>query len=537
MLRVYLKIITLAFITFLAVLYTSNIAKSIYSNPPIIWAVPSMERIGQNDRPGNSTQIKLMAARGEYEPFQIGIKAPSGGSSNVNVLVSSLKNANGQVISQDNITLYREHYMYVPAASSEEGKANPSLGVGLYPDGLIPFKDPDTGEDLTGAELDAVPFNLEAGENQPIWVDIFVPRDAQPGEYRGTYTVTSDRGKRQGKIILKVWDFQLPLKPSLHSTFLFKEQKDKQAHTLLLQHKIMPRKHVKPEDERELIDKWGLTSVRLRFWSNANANTCQMKPAPSVAEIEEAIELHQDDLLLYIYSADEIHKCENLDEVIKEWGRNIHQAGAKHLVVTIPKPELYDDGSGSGRSAIDIWVIKPPWYDEAPDRIAEVLAKGDEVWFYTGLKGKDYPKWLIDYQPINFRIPQGFISQSLGITGVLYWRADWWTDDPWNQLTVYVRGDKTFSGEAMLIYPGEEVGIEGVVPSMRLKWIREGVEDYEYIEMLKELGQEEWALEITRSVGADWKNWTKNPVKLESARRKLGNKIEEISVELNKNKL
>ena len=508
---------------------TSKIANTIYHNPPTVWVAPSLTRIAPKDSPGHRTHIKLMAARGEYEPFQIGIKAPLGGSSNVNVSISPLKNANGQVIAQENITLYREHYVYVPGASPEEGTENSSLGVGLYADGLIPFANPDTGEDLTGAELDAVPFNLQTGENQPIWVDIFVPRDASPGVYKGTYTVTSDRGQRQGKISLKVWDFELPLKPSLHSAFLFKEQRDKQAHTVLLQHKIMPRKHVKPEDERELIDEWGLTSVRLRFWSNANANTCQMKPAPSVAEIEKAIDRHQEDLVHYIYSADEIHKCENLDETLKEWGRNIHQAGAKHLVVTIPKPELYDNGTGSGRSAVDIWVIKPPWYEEASAQIAEVLAKGDEVWFYTGLKGENYPKWLIDYRPINFRIPQGFISQSLGITGVLYWRADLWTDDPWNQLTVYLKGRNTFPGEAMLIYPGDKVGIEGVVPSIRLKWIREGVEDYEYIEILKQLGDEEWAMEVVRTVGADWKNWTKNPAKLELARRKLGNRIELLS--------
>ena len=538
MLKAYFRIFIIASITLATVIYASKLASSKYSNLPIVWVVPSLERIALEDSPGHKTHIKLMAAKGEYEPFQIGIQAPSGGLSNVNVSISELKNNDGAIISQENITLYREHYIYVPGASPEEGTENSSLGVGLYADGLIPFTDPDTGENLIGAELDAVPFSLKARENQPIWVDIFVPRDADSGDYRGTYTVTSDRGYRRGKISLKVWDFELPRKPSLNSALLLWEQKkNKSAVVELLKHKVMPGVNINPTYEQELIDKWGLNSVRLPFWGDANVDTCKMKPTPSVEEIKKAMQPHQDDLLLYAYSADEVQKCKNLDESLKEWGRNLHQAGAKHLVVTIPKPELYDDGTGSGRSAVDIWVIKAPWYDKASNRIAEVLAKGDEVWFYTGLQGTNYPKWLIDYQPINFRIPHGFISQSLGITGVLYWRADWWTEDPWNQLTVYVQGRQIFPGEAMLIYPGEEVGVQGVVPSMRLKWIREGVEDYEYIEILKQLGQEEWAMEVTRSVGADWQNWTKKPAKLELARRKLGNRIEEIYAQSNKKKL
>ena len=80
----------------------------------------------------------------------------------------------------------------------------------------------------------------------------------------------------------------------------------------------------------------------------------------------------------------------------------------------------------------------------------------------------------------------------------------------------------------MLFYPGEKVGVEGIVPSMRMKWIRDGVEDYEYIEMLKNLGEAEFALKISRSIGANWHNWTKDSENLLAARLELGNKIAEI---------
>ncbi len=532
----FFKTIILASITLIAILYLSRISESQYINQPLVWTTSAMEAIERSqsapaailkgEPPSQMNTIQLMAARGEYEAFQIVIQAPKGNLNNVNVVVSDLKNKNGGIIDHKNITLYREHYMYVERPSPQGWQANPTLGVGWYADALIPFLDPDTGEDIQGAELDAVPFDLEAGNNQPIWVDVFVPRSAAPGEYQGTFTVESDRGKSEGQINLTVWDFDLPVKPSIDSFFAIGKDRGIEAQKLLLQHKLMPNQRVKFENQKEVIERWGLKSVRLPFWSGANSRTCEMKPAPSVQNLEDAASHYQSDLLIYVYSADEIDKCHDLEQTIKQWAKNIHEAGIKHLVVMKPKPELYD--------AIDIWVVQPRMYQEATSEIAEVMQQGDTVWFYTGHKDKYSPQWQIDSAPINFRIPQGWIAQSLGLTGVLYWRVDDWTDNPWQEVPVYSQGKNTdwardFPGEGMLIYPGEKVGIAGVVPSMRLKWIREGVEDYEYIEILKQFGLEDWALKVSRTVGADWKNWTKNPQQLEAARVKLGNKIEQIT--------
>ena len=77
----------------------------------------------------------------------------------------------------------------------------------------------------------------------------------------------------------------------------------------------------------------------------------------------------------------------------------------------------------------------------------------------------------------------------------------------------------------MLVYPGAYVGVAGVVPSMRLKWLREGVEDYEYIELLKRRGRGAWALQTVRGIATDWSNWTQDTGALEAARRILGDAI------------
>ncbi len=524
------KIIISGLVTFL-VIFVWNIKVTNNSLvTPGIWVASSLERIGKTDPPGSTTRIELYAARGEYEPFQVVIQAPHSGLANVNVSVSDLYGSNNQVIPKTNLKLYREHYVYVSRSSPNlQGSINKSLGSGWYPDGLIPFVDPVTQNHPTKAELKAVPFDLNTKQNQPIWVDVFVPRNVKAGQYKGTFTVTSEQGKAEGKILLTVWNFELPLKPSLNSSFAIWTAKTKSANEELLKHKLMPR-DIRLEDEREFIDKWGLASEYLGYGSGADISTCQMSPAPSQKDIQAAATQHQSTILLYNQTADEIDRCPGLYKPMKQWAQNLHSSEIANLVTMTPVPELYDDGSGTGRSAVDIWVLLPKMYDAAPNRVSEVLQKGDKVWSYNALVQDEYsPKWEIDFEPINFRIQPGFISQSLGLTGILYWQVDLWTKDPWNDVQTYSSKDHDYPGEGMLVYPGKQVGINGVAPSMRLKWLREGVEDYEYIEILKRLGRKERALELAQKVGRDWRNWTHDPKVLDSVRQQLGEEIDRIA--------
>ncbi|MGF1591434.1 MAG: glycoside hydrolase domain-containing protein [Pleurocapsa sp.] len=518
-------------LTLFSILYLAKISNSQINNQPLIWTASAMEEIERDEKSPvnnhNSEQMKsiqLMAAKGEYEAFQIVIQAPPENLNNVNVVVSDLKNSAGAVIGSENITLYREHYIKLDRPSYQRWSANPTRGKGWYADGLIPFVDPDTGNEIEGAELDAVPFNLAAGVNQPIWVDIFVPRATAFGEYRGTFTVESDRGTTEGNINLTIWNFELPVQPSLNSFFDIWEDRGIEAQTLLLQHKLMSSQRVKYANQEEAFEKLGVKSVRLPFWSGANYNTCKMDPAPSVAELAKAAAQYPSSFLTYVFSVDEIDECQGIKPTLKQWAKNIQQAGLKHLVVMKPQPELYD--------WVDIWVVNPQMYDEARSEIAEVKQQGDEVWFYTGYSTDYSPLWHLDFPPINFRIPQGWIAQSLGLKGVLLSRTDTWTENPWQEVPIYVQGNTDYPGIEMLFYPGDKVGLNQVVPSIRLKRIREGIEDYEYTEILKKLGYQNWALTIVREVGKDWKNWTKNPDTLYDARQKLGEKIAQLSFEV-----
>jgi hypothetical protein len=495
----------------------------------VVWVVSSLQRVGPADPAGTTVLAQMTAARGEYESFQIIVRAPeSGGLTNVNVAVTELTGSGGHVVSKNNIALFREQYVQVVSASPDWGGSNRPLGPGWYPDGLIPFVDPDAGSALKGGSLHAAPFNVPAGKNQPVWVDVFVPRTAAAGDYTSRFIVSSDQGSTEGRIALRVWHFTLPLQSTLKSAFVTTQEPADAVARTLLRNKISPL-NVTPKDARRLMAEFGLNSSNLGIWSGADASNCSMSPPPPADAVRAAAARYPPGLNLFNFTADEIDWCRGCYSLIREWGRALHEAGVKNLITMAPV--LLDDGSGAGRSAVDIWVVLPMTYDKAAKSVAQALAKGDEVWSYNTLVQDPYsPKWEIDFAPINFRIQPGFISQSLGLTGLMCWRVDSWSPAPWTNVNNAGKfSANNYPGEGMLVYPGAPVGMASTAPSMRLKWIRDGVEDYEYVAQLKKAGYGDWALQIARGVGPDWTRWTQDPDALESARRKLGEKLDEMA--------
>jgi hypothetical protein len=202
----------------------------------------------------------------------------------------------------------------------------------------------------------------------------------------------------------------------------------------------------------------------------------------------------------------------------------MHAAGVDNFVTMAPTPALFSDGTGSGRSAVDIWVTETDEFATSAPYVTQALAKGDQVWSYTTLVQDAYtPKWEIDFLPINFRIIPGWISPVLGLTGIQYWNVDDWSSDPYTN--VYSPDNPGYPGEGQLLYPGAAAGLTGVAPSMRLKWLRDGVQDYEYFQILKGVGQGAFALQVGQTVAPDWTNWTRDPAALEAARIQLGQQI------------
>jgi Domain of unknown function (DUF4091) len=514
----------------------SNLSKPMTA--PLSWIAPSTTRIGLNDAPSNVLNADIAAARGEYEGFQIGIRSSAAAPlQNVDVTVSDLIGPHSAKISSSELTLYREHFVQVTKPTrTQTNSETPSLGANWYADGLIPFNDPETGIRLSGSQLDAAPFIVDFEQNQVIWVDVYVPRDTPAGVYQGNYTVSSDQGSSKGNISLRVWDFELPIQPSLNSAFTLWQDQSLAAASELVRHRLMPGNTLTSEQEQALLPL-GLNTTRVVFDGGADVGNPVIKSPPLIADLQKDLSSRSDRALRYIYVADEISRYPQLFDGVKQWSQLADRVGGVSTLVTMPPiAELMDNGNG--KSAVDIWVVTAGTYDQSPANVQKALAKGDRVWSYNALSEDNYsPKWQIDFDPINFRVQPGFINQSLGLSGLLYWQVDLWTKDPWNDIQTANVDGLNYPGEGMLVYPGAQVGVKGIVPSMRLKWLRDGVDDYDYIELLKKAGKPELALELSRQIGPDWRNWSRDPQALEAVRRRIGGEIEAINLAETKGKL
>lgn len=147
------------------------------SSPLTVWIVGDLEKI-QPSTPQytssyfwNGSKVSLKSAKNEYASFQI-ILTPSQNISNVNVSISDLSGPG--TISSSNIELFKEHYQNVTTSDNTPGL----LGTGEFPDPLIPFS------------KGSAPFSLTSGRNQPIWVDVYIPKNTPSGTYTGTITIS-----------------------------------------------------------------------------------------------------------------------------------------------------------------------------------------------------------------------------------------------------------------------------------------------------------------------------------------------------------
>ena len=181
-----------------------------------------------------------------------------------------------------------------------------------------------------------------------MWVDVFVPRTAAAGQYAGSFLITSDQGKAGGKVALRVWNFTLPLRPALKSAFVTMQAHSAGVARTLLRNKVSPLE-VTPEEARDLMDNFGLSTSSLGFWSGADVSHCTMAPAPDVKQIRAAAAKYPAGLQLFDFVADEIGKCKPLYPEIRRWALALHQAGLRNAVSEYASHSRNGRGSGNGK--------------------------------------------------------------------------------------------------------------------------------------------------------------------------------------------
>jgi hypothetical protein len=529
-----------------------------------VYVVDEFARVRPRDPPGAEHAAVLRAARNEYAPFQIVIRAGTGGLKRVNAAAGPLIPERGKATPAVRITLYREHSIEVRKLSPKS-KSVP----GLYPDALIPFLDPSTGKPPVRARFAAAPFDIAPDSNQPLWVDVLTPGDAKPGEYRGMIMISAEGIKPHTvPIKLTVWDFALPDTPSMRTHFgdadvnplvsrppqiaAWRSLDEAGQHALqtayaelIAAHRICPpippflMPNVNPDGSidpqsthaamKQWIERFHITGFPLRFlgmdgqgWRGDPLGADRTRNARYLSSMYAYLRANHWDRLAYVYVVDEPNSVQAYNDV-RARASFVHEVAPGMKVLCTKQPQVRNQAWGSLVGSVDIWAPLWPLFHEAAAK--ERLAAGEEIWSYTALcqGSPDTPFWELDFPLLNYRIPM-WISWRFGITGLLYWSTTNWTStrDVWtNPLTF----NNQYNMEGSLLYPGVDAGVQGLVASIRLKEIREGLEDYEYLRLLAERRGRAVAEQVVKRIARAWQDWDTEPLHLLEARAEMARLI------------
>ena len=533
-----------------------------------VWTVTDTRRVLRKEPAGKLTPVKLAAARNEWESFQILVRSdvPAAG---LGVTPGDLKGPGGAVLRAADARLFRQHQLRITAGTYRNDQFKP----GWYPDALIPFRDPVTRKPLTAGRLRAVPFDLPAGQTHGFWIDLHVPAGAKAGAYRGTYRVTSAGGGAvEVPVTLTVWDFELPRVSTLRTALGspagrmrgYYQQRaragkdkppadwaavDRQCAEMLTRHRInaTPAEALRPvrqADGSYRIPREAIDALR-RFVDRYHVNAVSVPRPTGVVKDPEAeraklrawlsafdraaAELDRPGVLFYTYLRDEPND-EAAYQFVQKWGRAVRAAKPVVKVMVVEQTWAQKPEWGDLYGAIDIWC--PLFSLFKPDSAASRQALGETVWTYTALcQLKKTPWWHIDYPLLHYRVP-AWIAWRYRIRGLLYWGGMcFWNqvDDPWADGWTYGRrkGGKgiVFNGEGTLAYPGRAVGYDGIAPSLRLKALRDGIEDYELLAICERLGLARQAEKLVVPLAGSWYKWQPDPARYEAARAALARLI------------
>jgi Domain of unknown function (DUF4091) len=501
-----------------------------------VWVASALVRVGKAEAPGMVTNIDLFGARGETVDTQVIVYAPANGLTNVNVSASALTGPNGATIPAASVTLYREYYLTVTGTANYGGGNNPPLGSGTYPEPLIPFNDPETGAALCGssATLKACNASISPGQNQPYWMDISIPHgttNAPTGTYTGNISVTADQGTVTVPVSLTVWNFELPMQPSELSLWtLWSPAAGNTTTTLaraLMRNKVMgwydPAGNAGADATNLGLNRSGLDSY---YYIGIQCNG-SYSSIPSTSQINAAAANFPAGLGLDFYLADELNGCTGDYAPIKTLAANAHAANRSvKTMVTLDAvdPNLY--------GSVDHWVL----LNSVQKWPALPFSGGGDLWSYTSCNAGfgNTPEWMVDYPPINERIQAGFLNFTQGATGLLYYRADGWTAGnaigSWNNVdTTACGGGLGRPGDGIFLYPPAPIASTESAPGIRLKAIRDGIQDYEYAQMLKNLGQLNVVNTNLLPIAGSWSNWSHDPNALENARLQLGQLLHQLA--------
>ena len=458
-------------------------------------------RSGHALPPGGGRSVHISAAGNEFESFQITVQAGPAPLRGVRVEPGqTLAGPDGATIPASNFRVYREVDYHVSQRSDSEG------ATGNWPDALIPERDAFYGEDRK-----AFPINLIAGQRIAAWIDVLVPNGAPAGDYTGSVDVIGG-GSQVAEIPVRVTvrGFSIPSTSSLRSAF-----------------------HVD-----DVTMPGGDQTLYAAAALNNRVTIANLWPFPESRFVSKILPLLQGtdprvELAGAKLTALDAYHCAN--DCLAPWRALAQQYPVianrffDYICDEPSSTEAWSDCNATAASAESIWpgvrklvttdaASAPSWVTDLSPLVNNIDRDGPAaysawqgangqrgLWPYTSCRSfscgasessedSGWPGYAID-QPASQARAMGWLLFSTGATGELYYNTTQALSTAWTDQ--YRSGG---NGDGTLFYPGTPGVVGGTHPipveSMRLKRIRDGREDYEYLRILAERGQRSTATEV-----------------------------------------
>ncbi|AKT37772.1 glycoside hydrolase domain-containing protein [Chondromyces crocatus] len=479
--------------------------------------------------------IRIAALRGEVVGFQVVVTAQDAPLEGVEVTIEPLRHEGGAPGRLEPET-FVQHYVEVKARSRNAQHPAESLGwtpgarppdtdvTGWLPDALIPLSARTAGLGRgqgaggEGAPGRAFPWPLAIAprQNGAIWVDVLVPEQAAAGLYTGKVRTTAGDVALGGlDVQLTVADAVLPYRPvnvfAYYDAYQMANRlgdrtpagataSESQVWQLLHQHHVDALPPLTRPDEIERMR----AALDGSLFTEAHG---YRGPGVGVAPAVLALGTYGD---LGEPNAETLARAEALAERVPEAIREVfvyaideqcdspRGPGWKKLLQGSKIAGRVRVGHTCGRDPsrqdVDVVMVPAQRFDARTARAARALGK--EVWVYNGALPQA-GTFMID-APITSLLANGWIAASYPVGRWFLWEVGFWHDgnrggkgpiDPFVQPENFHNDDgDACLGDGMLLYPGTQVGAQatgslglpGVMPSLRLKALRRGIQDAGY---------------------------------------------------------
>lgn len=515
----------------------------------------------------DGTTVSLSAARGEYISCQLVV---------TNNTAKTLKNIR---IEMDNFSNDDSHFPFKPefflewsveVKTPSTGYPKASLGIGWYPDALIPFRyiqdDSAAVRSRWTYPLWIPDFNnrVDSQKSMIVWIDQYVPFEAEsakPGKYSSKISVTINGQTQTIPVNLTVWDFALPnenkFKASLqHEGFLknMSERDELELYQLFKRNRIAlldptydPELQLSKNGEIKI--GWKTFDERLgkyfsgkaftadfgylygpgygepietfvlpfdvygkhdtRGWPDIGKPDVERNPSNRAIYVDcikkvrdhfgSLINPKKTDITVYLNGLDESYFPE-------AWSRMVYFGDIFHQYY--PEASFRIDGGYSEealqivKNSINSWASHTIEYDY--QTLKKYQDMGIKVWLYGPmLYESKINSWVgsstfMDLPLVNDRAiswscwkynTYSWISWGAGAG----WVNGWYDPESWKDASKSRSESeseftyKKQNGNALLVYsPGVVPNVDGPCPSIRLKTMRDGVQEYEYMRLLAE---------------------------------------------------